>query len=127
MTPKPFCVVQVPLPAVLKVETGSSGRGVRHVSTLHEAELQVQHVKDLSSQDEAVSSELVMMKRVMGTEHSVDVVLFEGQLVAAFVTDKGPTHFPLCWQTTNVMPSLLSEGRGAWVWLGLGLWGNYES
>ena len=98
---------------MLKVETGSSGRGVRHVSTLHEAELQVQHVKDLSSQDEAVSSELVMMKRVMGTEHSVDVVLFEGQLVAVFVADKGPTHFPLCWQTTNVMPSLLSEGRGS--------------
>ena len=92
-----------------------------HVSTLHEAELHVQHVKDWSSKDLTLSSELVMMKRVMGTEHSVDVVLFEGQLVAAFVADKGPTHFPLCWQTTNVMPSLLSEGRGAWVWLGLGL------
>ena len=84
-----------------------------HVSTLHEAELHVQHVKDWSSKDLTLSSELVMMKRVMGTEHSVDVVLFEGQLVAAFVTDKGPTHFPLCWQTTNVMPSLLSEGRGS--------------
>ena len=82
-----------------------------HVSTRAEAELHVQNVQKWSSLDETLGSELFMMRRLEGTEHSIDIVLFQGQMVAAFVADKGPTRMPACWQTATVMPSLLSEGQ----------------
>ncbi|KAK7499711.1 hypothetical protein BaRGS_00009052, partial [Batillaria attramentaria] len=109
-------VTQVPLPAVLKREYGSCAVAMMHVQGLPEAIAHVQHVQaTLRTEDDFPGVGLghghsfVLMPRLMGTEHDIDVVMFEGQLMAAFVSDNGPTHFPHCNETAAAMPSVLDE------------------
>ena len=112
-----FQLFQIPLPAVLKLEFGSSAVGVKHVYSLREAVQHVQDVQDTlrSEQDHpgvglGHGCSLILMPRLLGSEHDVDVVLFEGQLMAAFVTDNGPTRLPLCSETAATLPSVLYRG-----------------
>ena len=37
---------------------------------------------------------LLVMEYLTGSEHDVDVIIFHGQLVAAFLSDNGPTREP---------------------------------
>ena len=92
--------------------------GVKHVRTVQEAVQHVQHVRDtLRSELDHPGGGLghgrclVMMPRLQGSEHDVDVVLFQGHLMAAFVSDNGPTHLPLCAETAATMPSVLQKGQ----------------
>ena len=108
---------QIPLPAVLKLAFGSRAVGTKHVHSLQEAVQHVQHVQDTlrSEQDHpgvglGHGCSLILMPRLLGSEHDVDVVLFEGQLIAAFVTDNGPTRLPLCSETAATLPSVLHRG-----------------
>nr|KAG5708551.1 hypothetical protein BaRGS_032972 [Batillaria attramentaria] len=103
-------VTQVSLPAVLKLEYGSSAVAMMHVQGLPEAIAHVQHVQaNLRTEDDYPGVGLghghsfVLMPRLMGTEHDIDVVMFEGQLMAAFVSDNGPTHFPHFLQVRKVI------------------------
>nr|KAG5708547.1 hypothetical protein BaRGS_032968 [Batillaria attramentaria] len=114
-------VRKVPFPAVMKIEFGSGGVGVKHVRNVEEARDFAQYVQNNLRSDEdyprvglshADGHCLAMMPRLMGTEHNVDVVMFDGHLMAAFVTDHGPTHVPLCQQTAAAMPTMLSPGVG---------------
>ena len=115
---QPFTVYQIQLPAVLKLEFGSSAVGVKHVHSLQEA---VQHVQlaqetlhfelDHPGVGLGHGHALIMMPRLVGSEHDVDVVLFEGQLMAAYVSDNGPTRLPLCAETAAAMPSFLRKGE----------------
>ncbi|XP_070174693.1 carnosine synthase 1-like [Littorina saxatilis] len=107
-------VKMIPLPAVLKLEFGSSAVGVKHVHSFQEAVEHVKHLQDtLRSEADRPGVglghgySLLLMPCLLGTEHDVDVVLFEGQLVAAFLSDNGPTRLPLCAETAAVMPSVL--------------------
>ena len=113
-----FQLYQIPLPAVLKLEFGSSAVGVKHVHSLQEAVQHVKHVQDTlrSEQDHpgvglGHGCSLILMPRLLGSEHDVDVVLFEGQLMAAFVSDNGPTRLPLCSETAATLPSVLHKGE----------------
>ena len=108
------------MPAVLKLEFGSGAVGVKHVRTVQEAVQHVQHVRDtLRSELDHPGVGLghgrclVMMPRLQGSEHDVDVVLFQGHLMAAFVSDNGPTRLPLCAETAATMPSVLHKGQSA--------------
>jgi carnosine synthase len=47
------------------------------------------------------------MEFIEGSEHDVDIVMFDGQTVAAFVTDNGPTRMPYFSETAAAMPSRL--------------------
>ncbi|KAL8577464.1 hypothetical protein ACOMHN_021916 [Nucella lapillus] len=49
---------------------------------------------------------MILMPRLLGTEHDVDVVLFESQVMAAYVSDNGPNRHPLCMPTSGLMPSV---------------------
>nr|KAG5708550.1 hypothetical protein BaRGS_032971 [Batillaria attramentaria] len=105
---------QVSFPAVLKLEFGSGGFGVKHVRNVEEARDFVQYVQNnLRSEEDhpgvglGHGQSFVLMPRLMGTEHNVDVVMFDGHLMAAFVTDHGPTHVPLCQQTAAALPTIL--------------------
>ncbi|XP_076444055.1 carnosine synthase 1-like isoform X1 [Babylonia areolata] len=107
-------VTKVSLPAVMKLEFGSGAVGVKHVHSMKEA---CQHMElvDRNLRSDADfpgvglghGQSMVMMPRLVGTEHDVDVVLFQGQLVAAFISDNSPTHMSLSMETVAVMPSLL--------------------
>ncbi|XP_076444063.1 carnosine synthase 1-like [Babylonia areolata] len=47
------------------------------------------------------------MPFLQGTEHCVDLALYEDEVVAAFIKDKSMTRLPLFSETATVMPSLL--------------------
>lgn len=103
---------------MLKLEFGSSAVGVKHVHNFQEAVEHVKHLQDtLRSEADRPGVglghgySLLLMPCLLGTEHDVDVVLFEGQLVAAFLSDNGPTRLPLCAETAAVMPSVLRNGE----------------
>lgn len=109
-------VEQVCLPAVLKLEYGSSAVAMRHVFDAEEAQAHVEHVQSILKTEEDYpgvglghGQSFLLMARLLGTEHDVDVVMFEGQLMAAFVSDNGPTHVPLCFETCAIMPTVLDK------------------
>lgn len=110
------------MPAILKLEYGSSAVGVKQVKTLQEARAFVQHVQNtLQSEKDhpgvglGHSRSFVLMSRLEGTEHDVDLAMFEGQVMAAFVSDNGPTRLPVCSETTAAMPSVLNKGELQYV------------
>ncbi|KAK3586592.1 hypothetical protein CHS0354_027727, partial [Potamilus streckersoni] len=50
---------------------------------------------------------VIVMEYIGGTEHDVDVVIFKERLVAAFVSDNGPTNGKTFTETAACMPSSL--------------------
>ena len=97
----------VGFPAVLKSEIGSGGF---HVNVVHNAKDAKEHFQLLQNAAKAepmdchstiVSSILgagfgsryMLMEYLQGSEHCVDLAMFHGELLCAFVTDKG-THGP---------------------------------
>ncbi|KAH3754492.1 hypothetical protein DPMN_189167 [Dreissena polymorpha] len=40
------------------------------------------------------SNSMILMDYLQGSEHDIDVVIFERKLIAAFVTDNGLTNWP---------------------------------
>lgn len=107
-------VEQIPLPAIMKLEYGSSAVGVKLISEMEEAIELVEFVHRTFTTDEdhpgiglGHGRTLILTQRLLGTEHDVDVVMFKGQLIAAFISDNGPTRIPLCMETAAVLPSVL--------------------
>uniref|UniRef100_H9H209 Carnosine synthase 1 n=1 Tax=Meleagris gallopavo TaxID=9103 RepID=H9H209_MELGA len=56
---------------------------------------------------------MLLMEYVPGTEHDVDLVLFEGRLLGAWVSDNGPTRLPTFLETAAILPSCLPADRQA--------------
>lgn len=115
---------RVPFPAVLKRLYGSSAVGTRVVRDRAEAAAEAVRLFELGRQGDEANSlyrlcgfsfkgedGLLLSEYADGSEHDVDLILFEGQLVDAVVTDNAPTLEPLCAETISIMPSLLSEAR----------------
>merc|ERR1712023_272412 len=78
-----------------------------------------QAVHEFESMDAALKSDLdsdwtglsfdgnvFLMEYLDGTEHDVDICMFNGELVVACVTDNGPTRLPYFNETCAAMPSL---------------------
>jgi len=51
------------------------------------------------------------MKYLEGTEHDVDLVIFQRRLVAAYISDNGPTRKGRLTETTASMPTCLAEDK----------------
>ena len=108
------------LPAVLKNSHGMCGMGVKLVNSVEEAveeyeKMEVDLKRDLDSDWTGLSfgGETFLMEYLDGTEHDVDIVMFQGELVAAMVTDNGPTRLPYFNETCAAMPSRRSKNEVA--------------
>lgn len=108
----------VGLPAVLKLEYGSSAVGVKPVKTRLECINEYTNLKaNLKYEDDhpgvglGYGNDMLLMELLVGTEHDVDIVIFDRQLVAAFISDNGPTSKGSCTETTASMPTCLSPDR----------------
>ncbi|KAK7499872.1 hypothetical protein BaRGS_00008963 [Batillaria attramentaria] len=107
----------VGFPAVMKTEYGAGAMGVKLVNSLEDAVDHFNHIQVLHEQftDRAYKlggtfkRSCVLMDYLRGSEHCVDLAIFHGELVCAFVTDKGPQLPPDVFKTTVAMPSLLEE------------------
>lgn len=113
-------VRQVPLPGVMKLEFGAGAVGVRLVEDApqcHEHFSRI--VRDLQGEADhpgiglGWGNAMLLMEFVEGTEHDVDLVLFGGQLLAAFVSDNGPTRLPGFTETAACMPTGLAPEQEA--------------
>jgi biotin carboxylase len=112
-------------PAVLRYRYGSSAVGTRVVRDHDEAVTEIRRLESLIRDPGAAdalyggcgfrfgegASSLVLTGFADGSEHDVDLLLFDGELVDAWVTDNGETDLPLCAETCAVMPSRLSHSR----------------
>ncbi|XP_072042191.1 carnosine synthase 1-like [Amphiura filiformis] len=56
---------------------------------------------------------MLLMEYLDGSEHAIDVVIFERKLVAAFLSDIGPTNYPSYTGTVTLMPSNLPSDKQA--------------
>ncbi|NXO00029.1 CRNS1 synthase, partial [Rhinopomastus cyanomelas] len=110
----------VPFPAVAKLEFGAGGVGVRLVEDAAQCHAHAARLwRDLRHDDAhpgiglGWGNAMLLMEYVAGTEHDVDLVVFDGRLVAAWVSDNGPTRVPAFLETAACLPSCLPAQRQA--------------
>ncbi|KAL3855356.1 hypothetical protein ACJMK2_014571 [Sinanodonta woodiana] len=101
-------------PLIMKLEYGSSAVGVALVKSAEELEEKYMELNSTFQKDEDYfgiglghGNTVMVMEYIGGTEHDVDVVIFERKLVAAFVSDNGPTRGKTFTETAACMPSSL--------------------
>ncbi|KAK3602003.1 hypothetical protein CHS0354_024783 [Potamilus streckersoni] len=105
-------------PLVLKLEYGSSAVGVTLVKNAEELEEKYLEIRS-SMQDEkdyfgiglGHGNTLMVMEYIGGTEHDVDIIIFQRKLVAAFISDNGPTRGKTFTETAACMPSVLPADK----------------
>ncbi|XP_029917469.1 carnosine synthase 1-like [Myripristis murdjan] len=110
----------VRFPAVMKLEYGAGAVGVRKVGSLSESLAHFERIAgDLREETDypgiglGWGNAMTLMEYVGGTEHDVDLMLFNGQLEGAFVSDNGPTRAPTFTETAAQMPSGLAPDKRA--------------
>ncbi len=118
-------VQRIGFPAVLRMTCGSAAVGTQVVRTLAEATEHVAFVLGLLNDRAAAEkrypgagfvfgaddSRLFLCEYVAGNEYDVDLIMFEGKLIDAWVTDNGVTDLPCCAEVCEVFPSALDEER----------------
>ncbi|CAC5390296.1 CRNS1 [Mytilus coruscus] len=97
----------VGIPAVLKLEYGSSAVGVkqvRHRIQCTNTYQQIKHHLRLEVDHPGIGlgygNDIMLMEKIDGTEHDVDVVICKRQLITAFFSDNGPTRNGSYTETT---------------------------
>ncbi|KAF1584944.1 Carnosine synthase 1, partial [Eudyptes moseleyi] len=110
----------VPFPAVAKLEFGAGGVGVRLVESAGQCHEHAARLwRDLRDDADhpgiglGWGNAMLLMEYVPGTEHDVDLVVFEGRLLGAWVSDNGPTRLPAFLETAACLPSCLPADRQA--------------
>jgi len=115
----------VSFPAVLRYRFGSSSVGTRVVRDRDEARMETVRLEALVRDAAGAGtlyggcgfrfgdggSSLLLTGFADGSEHDVDMLLFDGELVDAWVTDNAETDLPFCAETCAVLPSRLSASR----------------
>ncbi|KAM6274458.1 LOW QUALITY PROTEIN: carnosine synthase 1 [Porphyrio hochstetteri] len=110
----------VPFPAVAKLEFGAGGVGVRLVESAGQCHAHAARLwHDLRDDADhpgiglGWGNAMLLMEYVPGTEHDVDLVVFDGRLLGAWVSDNGPTRLPAFLETAACLPSCLPADRQA--------------
>ncbi|XP_021354857.1 carnosine synthase 1-like [Mizuhopecten yessoensis] len=105
---------EITFPAILKPEHDASSWGVVKVISEDDCLLQYNKIQKEfkeSSFGETFGTSMILMELLDGLSYEVDVVIYEGQLMAAFVSDIG-LYLPNSYACTSVcIPSNLSAER----------------
>ncbi|XP_013384061.1 carnosine synthase 1-like [Lingula anatina] len=56
-------------------------------------------------------NEMHLAEYAQGTKHGVEVAIFRGKVLAAFIADNGPTNVPQFFETSSCMPSCLPPDK----------------
>ncbi|XP_069485062.1 carnosine synthase 1 isoform X1 [Ambystoma mexicanum] len=110
----------ISFPGVMKLEFGAGAVGVKLVENLEQCH---QHYEKISSDLKEDTdypgiglgwgNAMLLMEYVSGTEHDVDIIIYDGRLMAAFVSDNGPTRVPYFTETAACMPTYLPPDKEA--------------
>lgn len=102
-------------PSLMKLTHGSSAAGVFKVDSAQQAISEIESLKrdyrtefDLPGIGLGFGSEIMLTELHSGSEHDVDIVIHDGELIAGFVSDNGETGAKYFAEITAVMPSQLS-------------------
>jgi len=111
---------EVRLPGVMKLEYGSSAVGTKLVTTPDECKAHAKETQNLLKAEGdhpgiglGFGNALLLMEYINGSEHDVDIVVYGGRVIGAFVTDNGPTRLPYFCETSSCMPSRLHQDQQA--------------
>ncbi|KAK9410387.1 carnosine synthase 1 [Crotalus adamanteus] len=101
-------------PGVMKLEYGAGAVGVKLVEDAQQCHLHFDKItQDLKDDSDYLGiglgwgNNMLLMEYVSGTEHDVDLVIYEGRMLGAFVSDNGPTRVPNFTETAACMPTCL--------------------
>ncbi|KAM9148562.1 carnosine synthase 1 [Pangshura tecta] len=107
-------------PGVMKLEYGAGAVGVKLVEDVQQCHLHFEKIsRDLREDTDhpgiglGWGNAMLLMEYVSGTEHDVDIVIYDGRMLAAFVSDNGPTRVPHFTETAASMPTCLAPDREA--------------
>ncbi|XP_064614479.1 carnosine synthase 1-like [Liolophura sinensis] len=106
----------VKFPAVMKPEYGAGSIGVKLLDNIgscyafyDQAQWYMKTENDFPGVCHGTS--MLLMDYLVGTEHGVDVVIYDKKLVTAFVHDKGPTRLPTFTKVSSCFPTTLSPSK----------------
>ncbi|XP_075784639.1 carnosine synthase 1-like isoform X2 [Pelodiscus sinensis] len=107
-------------PGVMKLEYGAGAVGVKLVEDVQQCHLHFEKIsQDLREDTDhpgiglGWGNAMLLMEYISGTEHDVDIVIYDGRMLAAFVSDNGPTCVPRFTETAASMPTCLAPDREA--------------
>ncbi|XP_045172765.2 carnosine synthase 1-like isoform X2 [Mercenaria mercenaria] len=107
-------------PAILKLDNGSGATGACVVESRVELKREFCQITSSLRNDSDFpgiglthGNSMMTMEFYGGTEHNVDVIIYDNKLIAAFITDSGITRRPYFIATARRMPSFLSEDKQA--------------
>ncbi len=112
-----YTIPQCCYPLVIKLDTGSCAFGVEVIQTEEELLAKFEDYKDYiqTSVHTGVglgfNYKIIATPYLQGSEHDIDLIMFDGELVAGYVSDNGPTMPSLCREMTAIMPSILDKER----------------
>jgi carnosine synthase len=104
-------------PLVIKLDTGSTSFGVEVIQTEEELLARFEGYKNYiqtatqTGMGLSFNYKIIATPYLQGSEHHVDLIIFDGELVAGYVTDKSPTMPTLCKEMAEIMPSLLDREK----------------
>ncbi|XP_013384068.1 carnosine synthase 1 [Lingula anatina] len=100
-------------PALLKPEYGCCSFGIALVKDEKDCMKRFISTQNILRMSEEIcfgmnhGNEMHLAEYAQGIKHGVEVVVFRGKLIAAFISDCGPSRLPLFFETTACMPSCL--------------------
>ena len=107
-------------PVVLKLEYGSSAVGVslgQNIDELRHKYREIQNTlhceEDFGGIGLGFGNNMAIMELLKGSEHDVDIILFERKMIGAFVSDNGPTRVPFFTETAATMPTTLPSDKAS--------------
>ncbi|XP_052224633.1 carnosine synthase 1-like isoform X1 [Dreissena polymorpha] len=116
----PKAIKCVSFPALLKLDYASCAVGTKMVKCEDDVFNQYGYItntlrinNDYHGIGLGFSNSMVLMEHLQGTDHTIDVVMFEMKLVAALITDISPTNLPSYMETSAMMPSALNVDKQA--------------
>eukprot|EP01063_Lacrimia_lanifica_P023659 TRINITY_DN312_c0_g1_i1.p2 TRINITY_DN312_c0_g1~~TRINITY_DN312_c0_g1_i1.p2 ORF type:complete len:1003 (+),score=415.85 TRINITY_DN312_c0_g1_i1:420-3011(+) len=108
------------MPALLKLEYGSSGVGVLLVESWEEAEAEFTRLTtELASEADhagcglsfGAGPSMVLMEYVGGSEHQIDILMHDGAPIFHAISDYSPTKIPYFSELAITMPTRLHPQR----------------
>lgn len=113
-------VDEIGLPAVLKLEHGSSAVGVKLVNDIEECHKEYENIQDKLRVEAdhpgiglGYGNSMQLMEFIEGTEHDIDIIIYKRKLIGAFVSDNGPTRMNSFTETASSMPTCLPSDKRA--------------
>nr|XP_033775886.1 carnosine synthase 1 isoform X2 [Geotrypetes seraphini] len=110
----------ISFPGVMKLEYGAGAVGVKLVENAEQCQQHFEKISNDLREDTdypgiglGIGNAMLLMEYVSGTEHDVDVIIYDGRLMGAFVSDNGPTRVPYFTETAANMPTYLPPDKEA--------------